>query len=333
MKRVKVSIALLLVLMFCAAVITGCNQKKMVQAGEVSDFSEEKRFGAADLLTNLGASGEEGDPASDSGEASSNGEQQSSGPSQSAQEGTQTVKPTTSSGEITGEMVVNEKKYAFKEENLMLLNVENKTNKHVDLTIHGKYLDADGNVIKEESQSYTAFPSGWKNYFIFRPARAFESFEYTLEVKEYDAADKIHSTNGEPLSLYMDVTYEKKLYWWRGADINTQRDLFFDIELINRHPSVSISAECYVLILDEQGEIYTMDWEYFDNMPIPSICRSGTMADPVGGEKSGNATVALKTQPKGADETIPANVQGKFTAIFAYTDVVDYNEAMKALGY
>lgn len=322
MKHVKASIALLLVLAFCVAVFAGCNRKKMVQAGEVSDFSGEERFDAAALMTNRVTSGEE--------DAETGGEEQTSAP----QESTTTVKPSPSNDEpVTGDMVVNEKKYSFREENLMLLNVENQTNKHFDVTIKGRYLDADGNVIKEETQRYTAFPSGWKNYFIFRPRMAFESFEYTLEVTDYDASDAIHCYNGEPLSSYLDMKYSKKLYFMRGADASKDRDMVMDIELVNSHPSVSLSTDCHVLVLDEQGEIYTMDYEYFDNWPDPSICYSGTGADPVGGENDGKALVALRTQPKKADETIPDNVQGKLTAIFAYCDIVDYNALRLSLGF
>lgn len=71
----------------------------------------------------------------------------------------------TSQEPLTGEFVVSDNKYDYNGANLELLRVENQTNRRFNVTIHGKYLDANGDVLTEETQTYTCFPAGWSNYF------------------------------------------------------------------------------------------------------------------------------------------------------------------------
>ena len=80
-----------------------------------------------------------------------------------------------------------------------------------------------------------------------------------------------------------------------------------------------------------------MDYEYFDGWDFGEYgtpedgLYSGTAADPIGGFYDGKARVALRTQERGASETIPENVQGKFTIIFAIARVRDENEVKNQL--
>lgn len=294
--------AILLAALLGAAMLAGCAKQKTGTAGTVSDYDSQSHF-------QIGASGEPSRP----------------------KDGSEGVSSAESSAE--GEFVVSEKKYSYQGEDLMLLHLENQTNRHYDVTVHGVYLDENGKPVKEESQTYKAFPSGWQNYMIFRPKMAFDGFAYTLEVTDYDPSDPIYCYEGEPLSSYTELTYTKELYWFRGFDANTDRDLMFRFQLTNHHPSRSIGIDFHALVLDEQGEIYGMDYEYYDTWPNPSACWSNTNADPAGGESDGTSQICLKTQAKGGDETIPDNVQGKFTVIFAIADVMDHKALMQSIGF
>ncbi len=128
---------------------------------------------------------------------------------------------------LTGDFVVYQKKYDYKGNNIQLLHVENQTNRHFNITIKGKYLDKDGNVIKEETQKFAAFPAGWSNYFIFYPRCAFDSFTYVLETEEYSkeapyslAPEDILKTtdsDGNPLASYLSFAYEKEMTWARSV--------------------------------------------------------------------------------------------------------------------
>ena len=305
MKHAKKWLALLLVWTFCFTMIAGCaKEEPMEPAGEVSDLSEEKHFGVNSILTN-----------SDDSAEKSFGQEIVSGMTQN---------PEAS----TGEFVVSEKKYEFKGSNLMLLYVENGTNKHYDLTISGKYLDQDGKVLKEESQTYRAFPAGWKNYFIFRPKMAFDSFDYTLEVQEFQVEtieDQLYAYNGDPLSPYAELTYSRKPVWTRGwLSGQSAIELDLEYEFINHHESVPLSIEFHMLLLNEQGEICMTDWEWDEAAGMVNGV-SGTAADPIGGEDDGKSYIPVKTQPADAERTIPEFLQEDFTIIFAILDVVDMN--------
>lgn len=233
---------------------------------------------------------------------------------------------------LTGDFVVNLKKYDYNGNNIELLHVENKTNNHYNVTIKGKYLDKDGKVIKEETQKFAAFPAGWSNYFIFYPRSAFDSFTYELKTEAYtrEAPYSLNSertvlttdSDGNPLASYLSVAYEKEMRWGRHVITYTSTDvegrgMFFYLDVRNNHPAVTIGARYHVLVLDAEGNVYLTDYDYFD------LCGGG--AQNISQTTANDIKIGafLTAQPVGEDETIPDNVQGVFTAIFAITDVYD----------
>lgn len=267
----------------------GCSEKEMTKAGNVSDFESQ-----ANIQVGISE-----DAAED-----------------------------TSKAPLTGEFVVSEKKYDYNNANLELLYVENQTNRHFNVTINGTYLDANGEPIKEESQTFEGFPAGWKNYFVFYPSVAFDSFTYTVETEEFTGGTLASDEDGNPLADYIELEYEQEMFWERalgdspGKDM---RELVFWMNLINYHPSVSIGFTCHFLLLDEQGEIYSTDYEIFLG-PL-----WGTAADPIGGEDDGKQRIGVRRQEAGLDESIPENVQGKFTVIFAITETWDNTKLLEQI--
>lgn len=91
---------------------------------------------------------------------------------------------TENSNSLTGEFVVKEKKYVYEGNDLVVLNVENNTNKNYVVTITGTYLDAKGNVLKTENRTFDQFSAGYGNNFLFAPDMTFDKFEYKLETSE-----------------------------------------------------------------------------------------------------------------------------------------------------
>jgi len=81
----------------------------------------------------------------------------------------------------TGKLVVKEKKYDYNGANVMILNVENQSDKNLNLTITAKYLDASGKTLKAENRNIEGFPANYRNYVIFNPGIKFDKF--TFEVK------------------------------------------------------------------------------------------------------------------------------------------------------
>ena len=110
----------------------------------------------------------------------------------------------TSREPLTGDFVVSEKKYDYKDANIMLLYVENQTNRHYNVTIKGKYLDENGETIQEETQTFEGFASGWANHFVFYPRKAFASFTYSVDTVEYVPEEHTCDENGTPYSSFIE---------------------------------------------------------------------------------------------------------------------------------
>ena len=84
---------------------------------------------------------------------------------------------------LTGEFVVKDKKYTFEGNDLVIVSVENKTNKNYSVTVTGTYLDADGKTLKTETQTSDQYSAGFCQYFLFEPKMKFDKFTYTFERK------------------------------------------------------------------------------------------------------------------------------------------------------
>ncbi len=140
------------------------------------------------------------------GDNSSAEESESSEPSDtSAESSAETSKPTETSQppvQLTGRFEVKMAKYDYNntiekqndplggtdygDVSIALLDITNRMDKNYSVTIHGTYLDKDGNVLKTETQSWDQFASGLQKYFLFRPNMLFDKFEYTIETTEYN---------------------------------------------------------------------------------------------------------------------------------------------------
>lgn len=69
--------------------------------------------------------------------------------------------------------------------NVMILSVENKSDEAYTITIDGKYLDANGNVLKTERKTFEGFAANWSNYFVFAPGIEFDKFTFEFSAKKY----------------------------------------------------------------------------------------------------------------------------------------------------
>ncbi len=96
--------------------------------------------------------------------------------------------------------------------------------------------------------------------------------------------------------------------------------MFFSVDLHNDHPTVTIGVSFHALVLDSEGNVYLTDHDYFDLGWGGAQNKCQTPTNDV------NNAVLLKAQPVGEDESVPDNVQGVFTAIFAINDVYDYDD-------
>jgi len=71
--------------------------------------------------------------------------------------------------------------------NVMILNIENKSDEAYTITIKAKYLDSAGNVIGTEDRTFEGFAANWSNYFVFAPGYEFDKFTFDFSAKKYNA--------------------------------------------------------------------------------------------------------------------------------------------------
>lgn len=109
-----------------------------------------------------------------------------------------------------GGFLVMDKKYTYKGKNVVILNVENQTEKNYTVTINGKYLDKNGNVLKTETQTSNQYSANYQGYFLFDPDISFDEFTYTFETKQssgpFYAKDIVYVFKG--LSEWKVVNHE-----------------------------------------------------------------------------------------------------------------------------
>lgn len=160
-----------------------------------------------------------------------------------------------SSAPLAGEFTVKDKVYEFRGNNIAIVSVKNGTNKDYSVTVKGKYLDKDGNVLKEETQTLDQYSAGYENYFLFEPNIAFDKFTYEFETTE---------TDGPFLAKDLGFKYNGLNYAPFNIDSLVQQDDF------TRYPSVNadlryeyltdVPASFYVrwVIMSADGEIMAL---------------------------------------------------------------------------
>ena len=85
----------------------------------------------------------------------------------------------------TDGFVIKSKKYDYEDNNVVIMNVENQSENNYTVTVDMTYYDDGGNEITKESQSFEGFSANWQKYFMFKPDRAFSSYEYKLTTENF----------------------------------------------------------------------------------------------------------------------------------------------------
>ncbi len=178
-KNNKRHLAAAMALLLCVITLSGCSADVGgTSAGEISDYDSVQFFPVDDNPSET----------ADESKADISDVQAESREPIESREPSESKTPTDYSENVTTQesgFVVSDKMYDFEGNNLVVLNVENKTNKNYYLYIYAQYLDEDGNVLKEETRKFEGFAAGWKNNFFFIPGIPFAKFSYKMETKEY----------------------------------------------------------------------------------------------------------------------------------------------------
>lgn len=108
-----------------------------------------------------------------------------------------------SSSQVASGFVVKQKKYDHGSNNLIVLNVTNNNSENYIVTITGYYLDANGNVLKTETQIVNGYVANYEKYFSFIPEIAFDQFVFTLTAEKYngECLDQLFSIKNFGLEL------------------------------------------------------------------------------------------------------------------------------------
>ena len=164
---------------------------------------------------------------------------------------------TTPSGtEKSGEFVVTGEKYAYKNKDVLLLNVENQTDKDYNVTAVVHYFDAEGNEIKSQKQTFTGWVSGYQNYFLFQPNIEFYSYTYTVDLKECLSqcyAKDITATFvglSESLSVVDELALKK--------DFTEYAHIFARFKLESKNTDI-LKVSGQWIVFDKNGDIYSID--------------------------------------------------------------------------
>ena len=243
MKLYKRILATILFLAITLTLFAACGkEEETAPQGEVSDMSGEQHFHIDDI------------------QQSESADSNASAAESSVETPSAETPSTDETHDWSGEFIITEKKYEYKEKNFMLLNVTNDTGKNCNLTITGTFYDESGNVVRIQQQLYRNHPTGWSNYFIFYPDMKFDTFTYEVSAEEYEnntPLDSVFSYNGEPLSDRVTVGWIPELFW-RDAP-GGQKMLMYRMTRSGTHLECETKIFGHVLFLDENGEVFALD--------------------------------------------------------------------------
>ena len=317
MKPYKRILSMLLLLAIALTLFAACGkEEETASQGEVSDMSGEQHFNIGDIMSNSASS--------------SSSETVSSEPSQgdtSEQSGTTETPSTDEPHDWSGEFIITEKKYEYKEKNFMLLNVTNDTGKNCNLTITGTFYDEAGEVVRVQQQLYHNHPTGWSNYFIFYPDMKFDSFTYEASAEEYEnntPLDSMFSYNGQPLSDFVAVSWIPGFFWVDDPDGN--KLLMYRMKSNCTHPECEMKIFGHQLILDENGDVFALDFADTFDGDITKVTQIATWPHIEEDPDFAFMNQALRRVSEDSAEYAKPLPDGEnFTFIFAIQAVVDYN--------
>ena len=227
------------------------------------------------------------------------GEDQPDDPTTPPESGDQPTTPPDSGDVVEGNFVTKYKTYTYEGNNLAIIKLENHTTQNYTVTINAKYLDAAGNELKAETQTFEGFPAGWENHLVFKPDFPFAKFTYTVDLNVYQGECAISAETKAKVTR----VYETKI--WIMSQVN-QGDY-------TKYPTILAEAEwenasgiyakrC-VVIFDNTGEIYAI------------LYKNGTISQ----SPETVGYYLLQT----TDETIvwPEELKGNVTGIVAITSI------------
>ncbi len=205
----------------------------------------------------------------------------------------------------TGKLVIKEKKYDYQGANVMILNVENQTSKHLNVSISVKYLDANGKLILPENRYIEGFPANYQNYVILNPGIKFDKCTYEVKTTTHTGSAYMqYVTTGNNVTITAQPSIVDS-----HAGRDPRAELLIGFRVKSSKPEYLYYSAHFVLF-DKNGEIFYL----YTGGSSFLISNKGT------GYRSQFYTydnILYK------DFTLPDELNGKCTGIVAITKVAD----------
>lgn len=150
---------------------------------------------------------------------------------------------------------ISEKTYPYGEDDSLVLDVRNITDKNCTVKVTVEFLRENG-MTRTLTKSFEGLPAGYNQSFFFYPRTAFKSYTYTVEYEEYE---------GECLIQYVDLYSDSKFHTVR-ASIGRNKDgsniwgeaLTWPLYMKNTYSS-NLYYNCTYLILDKNGNLFSFE--------------------------------------------------------------------------
>lgn len=152
--------------------------------------------------------------------------------------------------------VIKSRKYDYKKNNVLLINVENHSNNSCSVTLNVTYFDESGQELSKDSQSFEGFATNWQKYFLFQPNKTFTSYEYTMTTEEFN-----EECLGNKITFRFDGIKDERTDLGldeSGTPIGIGKGIISYMAYRIEYPD-PIYFGCSQIIFDNQGEIYFIE--------------------------------------------------------------------------
>ena len=164
-----------------------------------------------------------------------------------------------------GQLAVKHKIFEYKNHNLVVMRVENHSDRDLTLTVKGTCEDIGGQVMPS-TKKFEGFATNWQNYILFYPEFAFDHFEYEIEYEPF---------TGEAYSQYIynleyDGLWLTPKYYYDGRPYNVVMHMGWTLDY-EHNQSAYFAAE-YILF-DANGKKDIFDMEKVVHLDF--VCEDG----------------------------------------------------------
>ena len=152
-----------------------------------------------------------------------------------------------------GQLAVKHKIFEYKDHNLVVMRVENHSDRDLTLTVKGTCEDIGGQAMTI-TKKFEGFAANWQNYILFYPEFAFDHFEYEIEYQPF---------TGEAYSQYIhnlkyDGLWLSQKFYYDGRPYNVMMDAGWTFDYAHNQ-NAWYAAEFVFFDTNGKQDIFEMD--------------------------------------------------------------------------